>query len=105
MTDRQKRIQEIRDRMEWMNENLSGCDWCCGGGDEEMTNLRTELDQLETEEYGIKLCQCGNRPSMFVIKNPSGQNWRIQCRECWSSVEVSSKTGAIQDWNNHDRQK
>jgi hypothetical protein len=41
------RISEIRARMDWMNENLSGCDWCCGGGDEEMDELISELKELD----------------------------------------------------------
>lgn len=41
------RIEEIIARIEWMNENLSGCDWCCGGGDQEMEELQEELKQLQ----------------------------------------------------------
>ena len=43
------RIQEIQDRIEWMQENLSGCDWCCGGGDQEMLELQEELATLQPE--------------------------------------------------------
>lgn len=43
---RQLRIVEIENRIDWMNHNLSGCDWCCGGGDEEMAALRDELKSL-----------------------------------------------------------
>lgn len=46
---RLSRITEIRERIDWMQENLSGCDWCCGGGDEEMESLITELRQLENQ--------------------------------------------------------
>lgn len=43
------RITEIKQRIDWMNENLSGCDWCCGGGDEEMESLIIELRELENQ--------------------------------------------------------
>lgn len=46
----QKRIDEINARMEEMHDTLSGCDWCCGGGDDEMDELRAELKQLESKE-------------------------------------------------------
>lgn len=42
-----QRIKEIQDRIDWMNENLSGCDWCCGGGDQEMAELQQELKELQ----------------------------------------------------------
>lgn len=44
-----ERIQEIKDRLEWMQENLEGCDWCCGGGDEEWEELTEELSELESK--------------------------------------------------------
>lgn len=40
------RLQEIADEIEWMQENLSGCDWCCGGGDQKFYQLRDEQDKL-----------------------------------------------------------
>lgn len=45
----EERIKEIEDRIEWMHENYSGCDWCCGGGDEEMEVLQEELAELKKE--------------------------------------------------------
>lgn len=54
-----ERIKQIEERMEWMCENLKGCDWCCGGGDREMDELRDELaellgvDRLELDESGL----------------------------------------------------
>ena len=42
-----QRIIEIQDRLEWMNDNLSGCDWCCGGGDQERSDLIEELNSLQ----------------------------------------------------------
>jgi hypothetical protein len=44
-----KRIQEIKERMEWMERNLEGCDWCCGGGDEEYSKLLEELQMFRNE--------------------------------------------------------
>lgn len=29
----------VQSRMDWMEHNLDGCDWCCGGGDEEIATL------------------------------------------------------------------
>lgn len=43
----ENRIEEIKKRMEWMRENLSGCDWCCGGGEKEMEELEEELEELQ----------------------------------------------------------
>lgn len=43
------RIKEIRERICYMRENLSGCDWCCGGGDEEWDALVEELERLGGE--------------------------------------------------------
>jgi hypothetical protein len=40
------RIEAIRERLRWMRENMSGCDWCCGGGDEEWDHLVEELQRL-----------------------------------------------------------
>ena len=43
------RIVAINTRIDVMHDTLSGCDWCCGGGDEEMAELRAELTRLEAE--------------------------------------------------------
>lgn len=43
----QERIAEIKERIDWMETNLSGCDWCCGGGDKEMESLQSELAELQ----------------------------------------------------------
>lgn len=45
----EQRTAEIQARIEWMNENLSGCDWCCGG-DQEMADLQQELKELQSLE-------------------------------------------------------
>jgi len=39
--------RRIQRRIEWMNENYSGCDWCCGGGDAEMAHLVSRLDSID----------------------------------------------------------
>jgi hypothetical protein len=41
-----KRLAEIEARLEWMDENYHGCDWCCGGGDEERRELLEERGKL-----------------------------------------------------------
>lgn len=43
---RLSRIAEIEERIEWMRQNYHGCDWCCGGGDQEMEQLTEELTEL-----------------------------------------------------------
>jgi hypothetical protein len=48
------RIKAIKERMNWLNENLNGCDWCCGGGDEEMEELREELYGPSWKAYNVK---------------------------------------------------
>ena len=48
------RISQILARLNWMDNNLSGCDWCCGGGDEESASLNEEFQKLtgmKTWEY------------------------------------------------------
>lgn len=53
------RLMEIEERLEWMCENLRGCDWCCGGGDQEWDELREEMacllgvTRLELDESGL----------------------------------------------------
>jgi hypothetical protein len=44
-----QRLTEIREEIEWMHDNYSGCDWCCGGGDETMALLLAEELDLETK--------------------------------------------------------
>ena len=46
MSKTETRIAEIKARIEWLCRNLEGCDWCCGGGDQEMDELNEELDKL-----------------------------------------------------------
>jgi hypothetical protein len=36
-------------RRKWMGENLEGCDWCCGGGDEEAEEIAKRLAEIEAE--------------------------------------------------------
>lgn len=92
----QKRIEEIRDRIEWMNENLSGCDWCCGGGDEEMAYLVGELQRLEND--GMNLCGCGGKPLMS-LEMDFNQNYWILCCKCCGYVEAKSKGEVLEKWN------
>jgi hypothetical protein len=47
--DRQYRNQQLREipaELEHMSNTLNGCDWCCGGGDEEWASLMEELTLL-----------------------------------------------------------
>ena len=56
-------IRCLREKAE-MERNLSGCDWCCGGGDESMRELLLEYDRARDwlESKGVifdpqsKLC-------------------------------------------------
>jgi len=52
-------LAEIIDRMDWMKENFFGCDWCCGGGDEEMADLRYAKERLEAEKREIEISVVG----------------------------------------------
>jgi len=40
---------EILCEMDWMYEWYSGCDWCCGGGDERMAELNDRLKEIDRE--------------------------------------------------------
>jgi hypothetical protein len=39
----------IRNDLWWMDKEYSGCDWCCGGGDEERAYLQARAKVLEGE--------------------------------------------------------
>jgi hypothetical protein len=41
-----ERIAAIEAELARMRETLSGCDWCCGGGDAEWAALYEELEGL-----------------------------------------------------------
>lgn len=41
-----ERLAEIAARREEMADTYEGCDWCCGGGDEEMTDLHEEETRI-----------------------------------------------------------
>lgn len=41
-------------RLWWMDENYHGCDWCCGGGDEEKARLLDSLKVLGLSDETIK---------------------------------------------------
>ena len=49
-------IREVLARLEWMEETYYGCDWCCGGGDEEREYLVERLSDLGfyNDEYMTK---------------------------------------------------
>ena len=49
MTSQTVRLAEIAARQETLQETLEGCDWCCGGGDDEWDALREEAAQLRME--------------------------------------------------------
>lgn len=38
--------EQIVARIDFMYEDFSGCDWCCGGGDEEMAYHSDRLKAL-----------------------------------------------------------
>jgi hypothetical protein len=44
-----ERRREIRYRINEMKETLVECDWCCGGGDEEMDELVQERFDINKE--------------------------------------------------------
>lgn len=52
MTKDEKEIKlaELNQKMAKMTEELSGCDWCCGGGDEEFAALQQEHERISKIE-------------------------------------------------------
>lgn len=36
------RLKEIEAHRQWLYDNLEGCDWCCGGGDNDLERLAEE---------------------------------------------------------------
>lgn len=44
-----KRRGEIQEEMNRMSEELTGCDWCCGGGYEAYEELHQELVEIEVK--------------------------------------------------------
>ena len=41
--ERERLLARVRE----MDDTLEGCDWCCGGGDEEMDEICQRLDVIE----------------------------------------------------------
>jgi len=39
-------IAELEAELQDMYDNLSGCDWCCGGGDADAGQIRAEIRAL-----------------------------------------------------------
>lgn len=37
---------DVESRIDWLYNNLHGCDWCCGGGDVELEALEKEVDRI-----------------------------------------------------------
>ena len=56
-TDNVKDLEEERDallaRIKEMDATLEGCDWCCGGGDEEAAEITIRLRQIDQELSAI----------------------------------------------------
>ena len=48
----ERRLRDIAKEIEYLNENLSGCDWCCGGGNERMKDLLRQKRNLEQRRAG-----------------------------------------------------
>lgn len=42
----QEEKKRIQDEIEEMHATLSGCDWCCGGGNERMEDLKDRLAEI-----------------------------------------------------------
>ena len=40
-------LLKARNDIVWMQANLSGCDWCCGGGSDELGRARIRRDHAE----------------------------------------------------------
>lgn len=52
MTDQEKEdlaaeYTRLRARQEEMREELVGCDWCCGGGDQEWDEIDARCDEIQ----------------------------------------------------------
>ena len=48
----ERRLRDIAKEIEHLNENLSGCDWCCGGGNARMKDLLRQKRNLEQRRTG-----------------------------------------------------
>jgi hypothetical protein len=51
MTNLRKYLKAVRGIAE-LHRELSGCDWCCGGGDELLASLEKQRKDAETELGG-----------------------------------------------------
>lgn len=50
----QEEKKRIQDEIEGMYATLSGCDWCCGGGDERMKDLNDRLVEIAKLESRVE---------------------------------------------------
>ena len=62
---RQWRIGEINAELNRMLRDLSGCEWCCGGGNEKWHELHNELRDLEGDRVRVDL------------RNPKDSAWIV----------------------------
>ena len=77
--------------MSRMKDELSGCDWCCGGGDEAIGDLRTKAEQAKTylASVGVratepKLCHTCHYGDP-VMADKDGLEL---CRQCFDWAEL-----------------
>lgn len=49
------KIKECQEQIDWCYDNYSGCDWCCGHGDEEVEDLYKEILRLEHKRKVTRL--------------------------------------------------
>ena len=75
--------------LDWMQHNLSGCDWCCGGGEEDQSELSTEWRHAKAwlEARGestdvVPACQMCFYADGAVVPDWNNPWYQLLCERC-----------------------
>ena len=78
-TDQLTQIKTIDDRLTHMSNTYEGCDWCCGGGDQEWDQLHK--DRKELVEHLTKTTRGLAAYTLYTLRKTRDQN-----PEAWDQV-------------------
>jgi hypothetical protein len=76
-TDPLNQIKTIDDRLTHMSNTYEGCDWCCGGGDQEWDQLHK--DRKELVEHLTKTTRGLAAYTLYTLQNPEAWDQVTNC--------------------------